>query len=158
MGIQRHLSLLEGNRRRETPAYKLSRDLQEWYATHLLSPWQREYVDSLRRQYEIGEHKLQNAHYRGAQVIASEFFGSEFEAKIDDHNKMHDVATSKLSEKFMQLELDYLNLTNEWKKNNPDREWHPSGLKGLITRAFWRNIYKRAQGLGIKWPHYGEAK
>lgn len=111
----------------------------------------------MRRQYEIKEHELENAHYNGALKIAREFFGEEYEKKISDHNKMHDIAASKLSERFMQLELDYLNLTDEWKKTHPNMVWHPSGVKGFFTRAFWHNMQVRAKSLGLlNWPEYGE--
>lgn len=159
MGTQRQLSRMEGNQRRATTAYKLSRDLQTFYGTHFVSEWQRDYVAAIRKTYEQKLHALEASHYQGSLQIAKDFFGEEYDKKIKDHNTILDYSASQLSEKYMQLELDYLMASEEYKKKNPGKKWHPGGVRGLFSSAFWHNLFARADQLGVKWDkNHGQAK
>lgn len=103
-----------------TRAYKLSRGLQEFYASHFFSTWQRKQVDIIHKDYEEKQKELDVAR---------------------DH------ASSRLSENFMQFELDYLMASDEYKEQNPGMQLHESGVKGLFSRAFWHNLGVRAKKL-----------
>ncbi len=105
-----------------TANIELSEKLTKFYATHMLSPWQREEVDKIRKTYEEKNAELAMA---------------------------HDVASSRLSDRFMQFELDWLVMSNDFKENNPGKEWHPSGLKGVFSRAFWANMFQRGDQMGV---------
>ena len=107
---------------RKTAAYKMSRKLQEFYASHLVSEWQRKEVDIIHADYEEKQKNLDIAH---------------------DH------ASSRLSENFMQFELDYLMASQEYKEENPGMQLAPAGMKGLFSRAFWNNLKVRAEQLGV---------
>ncbi len=108
-------------------AYQLSKALQEFYSSHPLSIWQKEKVDEIRNRYKLKQKEL---------------------------NVAHDIASSRLSEAFMQFELDYLYASEEYRKENPGMEWHTSGIKGLFTKAFWANLSKKAEQIGLNF--YGK--
>ena len=123
MGILRKLNQRAKAEKQKGKAYKLSKSLQEFYAKHLVSAWQRGRVDDIRKMYEWKQNQLDAA---------------------------HDFSSSRLSEEFMQYELDYLYASDQFKQDNPGMEWHPKGIKGVFKKAFWSNLIKRGMKLGIK--------
>ena len=114
------------NERAKTRAYKLSRDLQTFYATHFVSVWQRERVADIRKL---------------------------FEKRIKDLEMAHDHAASRTSEEYMQLEVDYLVASDQFKEKNPGEEmtWSPGTGMGIMARAFFKNLVTRAKSLGLNW-------
>lgn len=113
-----------------TKMYNLSKEIQRFYATHLVSLWQGERIKEIRALHE------------GAQKNLA---------------RKHDIAASQTSEMFAQFELDYLYASQQFKEKNPGEEWHPSGVKGIFYKAFWSNLMKRGKALGIN-LHGEEAK
>ena len=100
----------------------LSEKLTTFYASHAVSSWQKAEVDKIRKAYEAKEQEL---------------------------NIAHDMGMSRISDRFMQLELDWLMASDDFKQNNPGKEWHPSGVKGLLSKAFWTNLFKSAKEAGV---------
>ncbi|MEK7068562.1 MAG: hypothetical protein AAB964_01970 [Patescibacteria group bacterium] len=130
MGFQRQLhrgdkkELSENNK-----AYRLSKELQHFYANHFLSPWQKTKIGEIRALYEHKQKGLDRA---------------------------HDIASSRLSEEFMQFELDYAFASDQFKKENPGKEWAPSGIKGLLSKAFWVNLVRKGRELGVNLVGHGK--
>lgn len=126
------LSRYDHNERARSRAYKLSREIQHFYANHMMAPWQHSRIGEIRALYEAAQKKLAKA---------------------------HDLGSSRISEEFMQLELDTLFAMEQFRENNPGQEWHPDGIRGFFYKAFWKNIYKRmsdyAQAVGAP-VTYGE--
>lgn len=112
-----------------TKMYNLSKEIQRFYATHLVSVWQGERITEIRKLHE------------GAQKNLA---------------RKHDIAASQTSEMFAQFELDYLIASEKFKEKNPGMEWHPSGIKGVFYKAFWSNLTKRAKALGVDLKQNGE--
>lgn len=131
MGMLRKLGRMNHNERAKSKAYKLSRELQHWYASHFLSAWQREKIAEIRAVYESKQKQLDRA---------------------------HDIASSQLSEEYMQFELDYAVTSNKFKEDNPGEEWAPSGIRGLFAKAFWVNLAKRAKLMGVSLKSHGKTE
>ena len=133
MGLAKMMSRGFRNERAKTRAYKLSREIQTFYASHFVSKWQRDRVDDIRKLYEERQKDLQLAH---------------------DH------ACSRVSEEFMQLELDYLMTSNSFKEKpenvGQEMTWSPGAGMGIMARAFLKNMVTRAKTLGLDW--HGESK
>lgn len=115
--------------RARTKNVELSEKLTKFYATNLVSDWQRKDVKAIRDAYEIKQKDLAVA---------------------------HDIAASRLADTYMRFEYDYLLASNDFKIKNPGMEWHDRGVMGIFSGAFWRNIGRRAGMLGIKGFQYGE--
>lgn len=128
MGFTRSYNRSLRNARAKTRAYKLSREIQTFYASHFVSKWQRDRVDDIRKLYEEREKDLALAH---------------------DH------ACSRVSEEFMQLELDYLMTSNSFKEKpenvGQEMTWSPGAGMGIMARAFLKNMVTRAKSLGLDW-------
>lgn len=107
---------------------RLTEQLTEFYGTHPISKWQQDEIDKIRKAYEEKNRDL---------AIA------------------HDIASSRLSDKFMQLELDYIRGSHEFKEKNPGLQWVPSGIDGFFSSAFWYNLRQRAKSLGVQFT-YGQ--
>lgn len=123
MGMQKMLSRFNRNEKARTKAYKLSREIQKFYANHYVAQWQQDRVSSIR---------------------------TLFEAAMKNLEKAHDYSASRTSEEFMQFELDFLFASNKFREENPPgMEWHPEGVKGIFYKAFWKNLMIRAKMLGI---------
>jgi hypothetical protein len=122
MGKLRDLNRGFKKERARTRAFQLSKSLQEFYANNLVGATQRDEVGDIRRAFEHAMEQL---------------------------NVAHDHATSRISEQYMQFELDYLRASQEWKVNNPGMEWHREGIRGVFAGAFWRNMARRAGALKI---------
>ena len=73
------------------PAVALSKKLQQFYATHMVSTWQREKVGEIRAVYQD---------------------------KQDQLDAGHDIASSQLSQEYMAFELEYLETSHRLKKEN----------------------------------------
>lgn len=115
--------------RAKTHAIRLAKELERFYATNFVSTWQKEDVKKIREEYEKNQRVVDNG---------------------------HDLASSKLSDKYAQLELDYLLASTDFKEKNPRMQWHPSGIRGLFTTAFWHNIIVRARHEGITFGSYAK--
>ena len=130
MGFARQLHRGEKKELQENnKAYRLSKELQHFYANHFMSPWQKGKVGEIRAMYEHKQKGLDRA---------------------------HDVASSRLSEEFMQFELDYIMASDQFKKDNPGKEWAPSGIKGLFSKAFWVNLVRTGRKMGVDLIGHGK--
>lgn len=114
--------------RQRTLAYKLSKQISEFYATNAVSPWQKERVSDIRKLFQEKEHDLAVAH---------------------DH------AVSRLSEQFMEFELDYLRASQQFKVTNPGEEMEFKAKGGFFSRVFMTNLIKKAKEIGF---NYGGKK
>jgi hypothetical protein len=122
MGIARQIGQWRRSEKAKTRGYKLSKELQLWYGNHYVSPWQQGKINEIRALYEKRQQDLARA---------------------------HDYSASRLSEEFMQFELDYLFTSDKFKADNPGKEWAPTGVRGIFYKAFWKNLMKKADALGI---------
>ncbi len=106
--------------RQRSAAYKLSRALQEFYASHMVSKWQRDRVNEIRALYED---------------------------KQKDLNIAHDHACSRLSEEFMDFELEYLRVSDKFKEENEGEEmpWNVNGKTPFIA-----SLINRAKAFGLR--------
>lgn len=122
MGALKKLSRAMRADRARTRNVALSKQIMEFYQTHPIHAWQTENVKQIRGVYE---------------------------EKQKDLDRAHDIGSSELSDVFMQFELDYLRASHDFAEKNPGMEYHPKGLKGLFTKAFWRNLTRQGKVLGI---------
>lgn len=106
--------------RQRSAAYKLSRALQEFYASHLVSKWQRDRVNEIRALYED---------------------------KRKDLDIAHDHACSRLSEEFMEFELEYLKASDTFKEENEGAEM-PFNVDGKTP--FLTSIINKAKAFGLR--------
>lgn len=86
---------------------RLSREIEIWYATHPLSPWQKQKVTEVREAYAVQQKNVDMA---------------------------HNIASSELSDMYMEFELEYLKKSHEFREANPGKIYHEPGLAGLGSR------------------------
>jgi|CXWL01.1.fsa_nt_gi cation transport regulator ChaB len=96
------------------PAVALSKKLQQFYASHMVSTWQREKVQEIRDVYKD---------------------------KQDGLDAAHDIASSKLSEEYMAFELEYLEKSQEMKTENGGQEPYHRDFRRFVSPAFWRQLF-----------------
>ena len=118
MGILKSLNRWRKKELTKVRAYGLAKELTLFYERHFVSPWQKSKVDEIRAMYEVKQKNL---------------------------GKAYDIASSRLSEEFMMYELEYLRASESFKKDNPSKEWVPDGVRGYLTKAFWRNLFSKPQ-------------
>jgi hypothetical protein len=94
---------------------RLSKDITKWYAEHPLSAWQKQKVEEIRADYEEKQKALDQA---------------------------HDIASSDLSDVYMEFELEYLKTSHRFREDNPGKEYHPKGMDGFVSRA--KSIVRKA--------------
>mgnify|MGYP001577533623 FL=1 len=112
-----HISRLSRARRADEakkPAVALSKKLQQFYATHMVSTWQREKVGEIRAVYQD---------------------------KQDQLDAGHDIASSKLSEEYMAFELEYLETSDRLKTENGGQEPYHKDFRRFVSPAFWRQLF-----------------
>lgn len=100
-----------GEERRKTRAYRLSRDIQRFYAEHPLSPWQKQKITEIREDYKDKQKIL---------------------------NKAHDLASMELSHRYMEFEIEYLRVSDRLKEENGGREPYHKDIRRFVSIAFWR--------------------
>lgn len=98
------------------PAVALSKRLQQFYATHMVSTWQKDKVNEIRAVYQD---------------------------KQDGLDAAHDIASSKLSEEYMQFELEYLETSHRLKDGNGGQEPYHRDFRRFISPAFWRQTFSQ---------------
>lgn len=127
MGYLKKIGRHYRNERVKTRAYNLSKQLSEWYATHPVAPWQTQRAQDIRDLYE---------------------------KRVKDLELAHDHAASRTSEEYMQLELDYLMASHEFRNKNPqssEMPWSPGASMGIMAKAFLKNLLVKAKSLGLNW-------
>ena len=97
------------------PAVAISKKIQGFYATHMVSEWQREKVAEIREDYQEKQ--------RGLDVA-------------------HNIASSKLSEQYMQFELEYLETSDRLKERDGGEPYHHD-MRRFISPAFYGSIGRR---------------
>lgn len=120
MGILHKVNQKLKAEEKKKKAYQLSKALQEFYESHLISQWQQGEINKIRKDYEEKQKAL---------------------------NIAHDIASSQLSEQFMQFELDYLYSSDEFKKDNPGINGSVRGIKNIFKKEFWGNLKTRLKNL-----------
>lgn len=96
------------------PAVALSKKLQQFYATHMVSTWQKQKVQEIRDDYQDKQNGLDAA---------------------------HDIASSNLSEQYMAFELEYLETSHRLKDANEGQEPYHKDIRRFISPAFWRQLF-----------------
>lgn len=131
MGITKQLGQWRRSEKAKTKMYQLSREIQGWYESHFVAPWQRDRIEEIRALHE---------------------------KKQKDLGVAHDIAASQVSEEFATLELDYLMASEAFREKNPGEEmpWKPNRSIGFMARVFTKNMIVRAKALGLNW--HGEKK
>ena len=100
------------------PAVALSKKLQQFYGSHMVSDWQRQKVQEIRDVYKD---------------------------KQDGLDAAHDIASSKLSEEYMQFELEYLETSDRMKTENGGQEPYHKDFRRFVSPAFWRQIFQHGK-------------
>src|SRR3990167_5625909 len=100
------------------PAVALSKKLQQFYASHMVSLWQREKVNEIRAVYQD---------------------------KQDGLDAAHDIASSQLSEEYMAFELEYLETSQRMKDENGGQEPYHKDFRRFVSKAFWQQIFQHGQ-------------
>ena len=77
--------------RARNPAHKLSQKIGAFYASHAVSPWQKERVTEIRNMCD---------------------------EKIAGLAAAHDIAAARVFEEYMEFELEYLETSDRLKKEN----------------------------------------
>ena len=111
-------------------AVQIAKEIESWMASHPMAQWQRQRCKEIRAVYE---------------------------SKIKQLERAHDIAATQVAEDFAQFELDFLKASHEFRQDNPNKEWHPEGAAGLLTKAFWRNFAHEAKELGVNILNNGKA-
>lgn len=101
------------------PAVALSKRIQEFYATHLVSQWQRDKVQEIRNDYQEKQ--------RGLDVA-------------------HNIASSKLSEQYMDFELEYLVTSDRLKEGNGGYEPYHRDIRRFVSPAFYKGVGRSIAG------------
>ena len=96
------------------PAVALSKKLQQFYATHMVSLWQKGKVQEIRDDYQLKQTKLDEA---------------------------HDIASSNLSEEYMAFELAYLETSHRLKEENGGQEPYHKDIRRFVSPVFWRQLF-----------------
>lgn len=81
---------------RKTRMSKLSREIQAFYAEHLVAPWQQDRVKEIRALCEYKYKALDKKYLELKQ---------------------------ELTEEFMQHEVDFLHASHKFREENPGKEW-----------------------------------
>lgn len=100
------------------PAVALSKRIQQFYATHLVSAWQRQKVQEIRDDYQEKQKGLDVA---------------------------HNIASSKLSEQYMAFELEYLETSDRLKERDGGEPYHHD-FRRFVSPAFYKGIGRRVSG------------
>src|SRR3990167_787768 len=95
MGSRSYISRSMRAEEAKKPAVALSKKLQQFYATHMVSEWQRKKVTEIRAVYQD---------------------------KQDALDAGHDIASSQLSQEYMAFELEYLETSDRLKTENGGQE------------------------------------
>ena len=114
MGSRSKLSRAMRAEEAKKPAVALSKKIQQFYATHMVSAWQREKVEEIRAVYKD---------------------------KQDGLDAAHDIASSQLSEEYMAFELEYLEKSQEMKTENGGQEPYHKDFRRFVSPAFWRQLF-----------------
>lgn len=59
---------------------------------------------------------------------------ADYEEKQKGLDQAHDIASSEMSDVYMQFELDYLNASHAFREKNPGEEYHEPGFAGIASR------------------------
>lgn len=100
------------------PAVALSKRIQQFYATHVVSEWQRQKVSEIREDYQEKQ--------RGLDVA-------------------HNIASSKLSEQYMEFELEYLETSHRLKERDGGEPFHHD-VRRFVSPAFYKSIGRKVSG------------
>jgi len=96
------------------PAVALSKKLQQFYASHMVSLWQKEKINEIRAVYQDKQNGLDAA---------------------------HDIASSNLSEQYMEFELAYLETSHRLKDENGGQEPYHKDFRRFVSVPFWRQLF-----------------
>lgn len=100
------------------PAVALSKRIQQFYASHVVSQWQRDKVAEIREDYQEKQ--------RGLDVA-------------------HNIASSKLSEQYMEFELEYLTISDRLKESDGGKPYHHD-FRRFVSPAFYKSVGRKVSG------------
>ena len=95
----------------------MAKEIEQWYATHFVAPWQRANVAEIRRQHEEKQEALRIA---------------------------HDNAASRVSDEYAAFELEYLKASDEFRNKKPDAELAFDGKKIQSLGGWIKDIFIRS--------------
>ena len=113
MGSRSKLSRAMRAEEAKKPAVALSKKIQQFFATHMVSTWQKQKIQEIRDDYQ------------------------EKQAKLD---AAHDIASSNLSEQYMAFELEYLETSHRLKDENGGREPYHKDIRRFISPVYWKQL------------------
>ena len=103
--------------RARDPAHKLNVKLQDFYAGHAVSIWQRERVSEIRAMCD---------------------------EKLAGLSAAHDMAAAQVFTEYMEYELEYLETSHRLKSGNGGAEPYHADYRRFFSKAFWQRHGARA--------------